>query len=116
MIIPGENGCCGGNIPISHFLLSLTHSALIDPTGVGRYRAKTAGSRVLGFGLAPCVEKFIQPVVKVLLLTFISFCCCPHHKVTWQSLELLLSLLPLMLLLSLLSLLLLVLSLSGVSR
>ena len=28
IIIPGENGCCGGNIPISHFLLSLTHSAL----------------------------------------------------------------------------------------
>ena len=28
MIIPGENGCSGGNIPISHFLLSLTHSAL----------------------------------------------------------------------------------------
>ena len=29
IIIPGENGCCGGKIPISHFLLSLTHSALI---------------------------------------------------------------------------------------
>ena len=28
IIISGENGCCGGNIPISHFLLSLTHSAL----------------------------------------------------------------------------------------
>ena len=29
IIIPGKNGCCGVNIPISHFLLSLTHSALI---------------------------------------------------------------------------------------
>ena len=29
IIIPGENGCRSGNIPISHFLLSLTHSALV---------------------------------------------------------------------------------------
>ena len=29
IIISGENGCCGGNIPISHFLLSLTHSAML---------------------------------------------------------------------------------------
>ena len=29
IIIPGENGCSGGKIPISHFPLSLTHSALV---------------------------------------------------------------------------------------
>ena len=29
IIIQGENGCCGRNIPISHFLLSLTHNAMI---------------------------------------------------------------------------------------
>ena len=29
IIILGENGGCGGNIPISHFLKSLAHSALV---------------------------------------------------------------------------------------
>ena len=27
--MPGESGCCGRNVPISHFLLSLTHSAML---------------------------------------------------------------------------------------
>ena len=36
IIIPGKNGCCGVNIPISHFLLSLTHSAMTKFKNIAR--------------------------------------------------------------------------------
>ena len=48
--------------------------SLTDPTELSvELQLKKAASRVLGFGLARCVDKFIRPVVKV----------------TWQSLNLL---------------------------
>ena len=80
IIIPGENGCSGGNIPISHFLLSLTHSALSEFTGfivfndnLKKYRfltyLMTTGKREM---LAQCASKNISFCLHLLCYSYLA--------------------------------------------